>query len=111
MSGGDWKEMYVAVQKGDIELVRYHIRNGVDPNYQHPEILSTPLVTAIIDGHIEIAKFLLENGADPLIVSYYDNMNALQAAKLHKRTEILKILEKIVPQRTLLQKVLHYFRK
>lgn len=66
MSGGDWKEMYVAVQKGDIELVKYHIKNGIDPNYQHPEILSLPLVTAIIEGHSEIAKFLLEMAQIPL---------------------------------------------
>lgn len=99
MSGGDWKEMYVAVQNGDIELVKYHIKNGIDPNYQHPEILSLPLVTAIIDGHIEIAKFLLENGADPTITSYYDNMNAISAAKKYKRSDILKIIKEIMPQK------------
>lgn len=95
MSGGDWKEMYVAVQRGDIDLVKYHIKNGIDPNYQHPEILSLPLVTAIIEGHIEIAKFLLENGADPTVISYYDNMNAEKAAKKYKQQNILKIIENV----------------
>jgi ankyrin repeat protein len=108
MSGGDWKEMYVAVQRGDIDLVKYHIRNGVDPNYQHPEILSLPLVTAIIEGHIEIAKFLLENGADPLLISYYDNKNAQQAAIEYKREEIIKM---IPPKESLIQKILKKLKK
>ena len=74
MSAGDWKDMYVATTRGDLELVKYHIQNGVNPNYQHPEILSTVLVTAIIAGHTEIALFLLANGADPSLESEFDGL-------------------------------------
>lgn len=99
MSAGDWKDMYAASSRGDFELVKYHIQNGVDPNYQHPEILSTVLVTAIIAGHTDIAKFLLENGADPKLESEFDGLKPLQAAKLYKRTEILEILQQRLGQR------------
>ena len=39
MSAGDWKDMYAAAVAGDLALVRHHISAGVNPNYQHPEIL------------------------------------------------------------------------
>lgn len=81
MSAGDWKEMYQAATTGDLELVRYHIKNGVDPNYQHPEILSAPLVTAIIHGHSRVAEFLLQHGANPDLVSVFDGINAFEAAR------------------------------
>ncbi len=112
MSGGDWKEMYAGAQKGDLELVKYHILNGIDPNYQHPEILSTPLVAAIIEGNIDIAIFLIENGADITLVSDFDMMTPMQAAKMYKRTEIIKILEKMLPpEKSFLNKLIDRFRK
>ena len=36
MSGGDWKEMFRAVQIGDFNLTEYYLKLGVDPNYQYP---------------------------------------------------------------------------
>lgn len=72
--------MYVAAQDGNLELLTYHIRSGIDPNYQHPEILSLPLVTAILNGHTEISIYLLTHGANPEIKSYYDDMTAIEAA-------------------------------
>ncbi|MBW1295881.1 ankyrin repeat domain-containing protein [Aquimarina litoralis] len=64
MSGGNWKDMLLASQTGDFELVKYYIKNGIDINYQHPEAMTTPLIESIRFGNLEIAKFLLENGAD-----------------------------------------------
>ena len=58
MSGGDWKDMYAAAVEGDLALVRCHINAGVNPNYQHPEILCTPLVASLIHGHSDIARYL-----------------------------------------------------
>ena len=68
MAGGDWKEMFRAIQYGDLELVRYYLRMGIDPNYQHPEFLVSPLVESIRYNQVEIARLLLEHGADPKIV-------------------------------------------
>ena len=57
MAAGDWKEMLVAAQSGDLALVRYHIRMGENPNYQHPEFLTTPLIEAATFGHKEIVFY------------------------------------------------------
>ena len=81
MSGGDWKDMYTAADSGDLALVRYHIEAGVDPNYQHPEIMRTPLVTSILQGHVEVAHYLLDHGAAVNLVSDYDSLTPLQAAQ------------------------------
>lgn len=91
--------------------MQYHIRNGINPNYQHPEILATPLVAAISNGHIEIAKFLLNNGADPYLISEFDNMNALQAAKLYNKHELVELIGQTVPQQSWLQKLFNFFKK
>lgn len=81
MSGGDWKDMYNAADSGNLALVRYHIEAGVDPNYQHPEIMRTPLVTSILQGHAEVAHYLLDHGAAVNLVSDYDSLTPLQAAQ------------------------------
>lgn len=88
MSAGDWKDLYAAAQAGNLALVRYHISAGVNPNYQHPEILCTPLVASLINGHDEIAVFLLAHGADPQLRSEFDDMTPLQAARRHGRAAL-----------------------
>ncbi len=114
MSAGDWKEMYNAASTGDLALVQYHITGGVNPNYQHPEILCTPLVAAISAGHIDIAKYLLQHGADPALLSEYDNLTPLQAAELHQQQEITELLNKMLPPKSALLKIwktlLHFIR-
>lgn len=105
MSGGDWKEMYGAVQKGDFELVKYHIKNGVDPNYQHPEILSTPLVAAILEGYTDIALYLLKKNADPKLRSHFDNLTPLEAAIQRRDTAVLKALKILGIQMSFFQKI------
>ncbi|UYL09772.1 ankyrin repeat domain-containing protein [Bdellovibrio sp. SKB1291214] len=110
MSAGDWKEMYSASVSGDLELVQYHIRNGVDPNYQHPEIMSTALVASIIGNHPDISLFLLEHGADPALRSEFDNLTPLQAARMFRRHELVAILEKMVPKKSLWQKLENFFK-
>lgn len=89
MSGGDWKDLFKGVQEGDYDLVDFHVKNGVDINYQHPEILMTPLVVAIKNGHTEIALLLLRQGADPWLESYYDQMNPVEAAFQCKNEAVL----------------------
>ncbi|OGB21558.1 MAG: hypothetical protein A3I66_00295 [Burkholderiales bacterium RIFCSPLOWO2_02_FULL_57_36] len=92
MSAGDWKDLYAAALAGDLALVRYHISADVNPNYQHPEIMCTPLVASLIHGHGEIAHYLLEHGADPHLRSEFDGLTPLQAARQHGRTEFVKLL-------------------
>jgi uncharacterized protein len=99
MSGGDWKEMYVGVLRGDAALVKHHIENGVDPNYQHPEILCTPLVASIIEGHDELALYLLDHGADPALQSHFDQLTPIEAARQYQRADVLARLTALQAER------------
>jgi uncharacterized protein len=92
MSGGDWKRLYQAVDAGDFVLVRYYMNEGMDPNFQHAEVLRTLLVTSLINGDSEIAHYLLAHGADPNLVSELDNLTPLQAAKLYGRDTFVELL-------------------
>ena len=76
MAAGDWKDMLLASQTGNLDLVKYYIRQGVNINYQHPKYLTTPLIESIENEHPAIVQLLLQNGADlgfstdtPLIVA------------------------------------------
>lgn len=84
MDGGNWKEMFNAACEGRLDLVRYHVRHGVDVNYAHPEFLSTPLVACALAGQEAVALFLLESGADPTLYSEFDGMTPIQAARRAK---------------------------
>ena len=81
MSGGDWKEMFDAALRGDLELLDYHVQAGVDVNYAHPEFLSTPLVAALLAGQEAAALVLLAAGADPRLRSEFDGLTPMQAAR------------------------------
>lgn len=83
MSAGDWKDMFGAAQAGDLARVRHHIQEGVNPDYQHPEVLCTPLVASLVHGHVEIARYLLQHGASPMLRSDFDDLTPLQAARRH----------------------------
>ena len=80
MSGGNWKEMFNAACDGDLALVEYHVKAGVDINYAHPEFLSTPLVASILAKQEKAALFLLANGANPNLSSEFDGLTPIEAA-------------------------------
>lgn len=84
MSGGDWKDLYAAASAGDLELVRFHLRGGIDPSYVHPEYQCTVLVAAIVNGHEDVALALLDAGADPDQLSELDDLTPAQAARRHR---------------------------
>lgn len=92
MSGGNWKDMYSAAECGNLELVRYHLTEGVDPNYQHPEIMYTALFASIQHGHEDIVALLVAQGADPSIRVDFKDMNAWQTARYFKRMNLLAVL-------------------
>jgi uncharacterized protein len=92
MSAGDWKDLYQATLKGDLARVRYHLAAGVNPNYQHPEVMCTPLVTSLVEGHLALAHLLLEQGADPNLVSDFHGLSPLQAAERHGHAEFAALL-------------------
>lgn len=81
MSGGDWKAMFKGIQQNDIELVRFYLRTGIDPNYQHPEYMALPLAESIRYNNIEITELLLRNGADPRIKEMESGVTTIEIAK------------------------------
>ncbi|MGB0886291.1 MAG: ankyrin repeat domain-containing protein [Chitinophagales bacterium] len=94
--GGNWKEMFKAIQEGDFELVSYHINAGVDPNYQHPEYMALPLVESIRFNHLDIAKLLLENGANPNSKEVLGADSPLSVAKAKNNSEAIKLVERFL---------------
>lgn len=93
MSAGDWKQLFQAAGTGDLAMVEYYIDAGIDPNYQHPEFLSTPLIESAQNGHADVVEFLLNNGADPLIKSDLEGLTALETALLYKQEVVVSILQ------------------
>lgn len=81
MDGGNWKELFNAACAGDLAVVRYHVHQGVDVNFAHPEFLSTPLVACLLAGQAPAAELLLAAGADPNLHSELDGLVPLQAAR------------------------------
>lgn len=67
--------------EGDLELVRYNVKCGVDINYAHSEILATPLVACLLAGQGEVAQFLLDSGANPHLLSEFDGLTPIQATR------------------------------
>lgn len=92
MAAGDWKELFIAAEKGNIELVKYHLRMGVDPNYQHPEFMTTPLIAAIEKQQFEVAKCLLENGADPSIKEDFGTNTPLSVAQQLNNPKLITLV-------------------
>ncbi|WP_262849690.1 hypothetical protein [Mumia quercus] len=88
MSGGDWKDMFGAACTGDVALVQYHLDQGVDVDYAHPELQSTALVASILARQEEVAGVLLDHGADPHLESELDEMTPAQAARHMRMTAL-----------------------
>ncbi len=96
-AGGNWKEMFHACEKGDLELVRYHLRMGVDPNYQHPEYMTGALLESIRKGHLEIAELLLQNDANPSIVKDYGTETPMSIAIEKENKAAIFLLNSYLP--------------
>ncbi len=79
--GGNWKDLLKACGEGDIPLVHYHLRQGVDPNFQHAEYFTCPIFEAIRNGRFEVVKILMEQGkADPGIIEELTDQTTIEVA-------------------------------
>lgn len=99
MSHGNWNEMFKAIQDNDIELVRFHIVNGVDINYQRPEYFTTPLIESIRLKHLLIAKLLLDYGASLDVREVYSKKNAMEVAKEMQFEEAIALFLNVLNER------------
>ena len=93
MSGGDWKEMLVAVQAGNIDLVKYYISEGIDVNYEHPELMTTALIESVQFDQLEIARLLLKQGADPKQNAWLSKDNPLTIAKQQQKEAFIQLFK------------------
>lgn len=94
MSGGDWKAMFKGIQENDFELVKYYLKMGIDPNYQHPEFMALPLAESIRYGNLEITELLLEQGAKPTIIEMESGITTLQIAQRMSNEKVVALLNR-----------------
>lgn len=97
MAAGDWKDLLQAARNGKLSLVRYHIENGVDPNFQHPEFLTTPLIESIEHHQLEVTQYLLENGADPNLNAGFSSDSPISIARKVKNRAAIRLLQPYSP--------------
>lgn len=116
--GGDWKDMFRGVETNDFDLVKYHIRNGIDLNYQHPEFLTSALIESIQLNHLEMMDFLLQNGASPHVKEAFTNKTPMMIAKENRNKEAIEILNRylgtneVIPEgnpNSILNKIFSFF--
>jgi ankyrin repeat protein len=93
MSHGDWKDMFRAIQANDEELVMFHIRNGVDINYQHPEYMTNALCESIRCSSENLVLLLLQHGASINIREMDTGKTPLEIAKEIGFQSVIKIIE------------------
>ena len=81
LAGGDWKALYEAAKTGKLDEVQRWLAAGVDPNYQHPEFGTTPLIAAAEAGQLGSVQALVAGGASVAVASDWDGWTALEAAE------------------------------
>ena len=99
--GGNWKELVRSVTEGDLEIARYHLDQGVDPNFQHPEAMTTPLHEAVKAQRYDSVKLLLEhpmNPANPTIEADWEGTTPLEEAMILKDHDMVEILLRALPE-------------
>lgn len=99
-AGGDWKDMYYAAERGDVACVHFHLSEGVDVNYQHPEAMMSALVISILNGHTDVVRVLLEHGADANLPAELGLLTPLQAAAQQQRADLQSLLQQFGAQPT-----------
>jgi len=85
-----YSTIHKAVEKGDLEDVKNHLRKGTAVNAKLHGL--TPLHFAAAYGHINVAKFLIEKGADANEKAYGETPLDLAAEEGH--VEMVKLLVK-----------------
>ena len=96
MSGGDWKAMFRGIQENDLELVKFYLKSGIDPNYQHPEYMALPLAESIRYDNLEITELLLIHGAKPLIIEMESAVSTLEIAKRLDNQKVIDLLNSFI---------------
>jgi len=100
-TGGDWKELVQAATEGDLSLIKYHLNNGIDPNFQHPEFMTTPLLEAVKLNQKESVEVLLRyhptNRADPTVAGDWEGTTPIEEAVNGKFHDVVDVLLRALP--------------
>ncbi len=103
---GDWKRMIRGVQEGDYNLVLHYIKEGVDVNHEHPEVVTTALIESVLHSDFAIAQLLIKHGADPHLKGGFENHSPITVARQRKDKKMLSILRSQLPEhKSFIQKV------
>jgi Ankyrin repeats (3 copies) len=94
--GGNWKELTRAATDGDLSIVKYHLDKGIDPNFQHPEFLTTPLIEAARAGNMPAVKLLLDH--PPKTRPIPRLLPVMEEAMKEKHHDIVDILLRVLPE-------------
>jgi ankyrin repeat protein len=86
-------DLFGAVEKNDMQKVRYLIAIGADVNVKDSYASMSPLMMAAYDGYTEMAKLLIEKGAEVNAKGGADmDMTPLIFAASQDRTDMVKLL-------------------
>lgn len=77
---GEWKDVFKAVQDGNLELVGFYLRLGIQVNYQHPEYLTGFIHESIRRKNIPMLELLITSGADIRLIEVESGKSPLQLA-------------------------------
>ncbi|MBT9544695.1 MAG: ankyrin repeat domain-containing protein [Candidatus Sericytochromatia bacterium] len=85
--------LFEAAKVGNLDILKYLLTHGADPNYVGEKEENSPLILAVRHGHFDAVKFLVASGADPSFKSKFD-VTALMASV---KTDNLDILQFLLP--------------
>ena len=92
MDSGGWKDLVQAIIDQDMEKFNYYIEMDFDPDFLHPEMMTSVLIEAARTGNLEMTQQLLEKGANPELTSQLGE-SAIQIAKRNNNRELIKLLK------------------
>jgi ankyrin repeat protein len=84
--------LYVAAYEKKLEMVRYLLDQGADPNVRNEDGTNSTYIAAY-HGDLEMMNLLLERGADPNLCRH-DDMSPLAVAMQERKEEMVRLLLK-----------------
>lgn len=97
-TGGNWKDLVKAAGQGDLEHAKYHLAQGVDPNFQHAEYFTAPIFEAIRNNQLEMVKLLVEEGkANPDLMEEMTDSTPIELALEEEKHDIVDYLNTVLP--------------
>ena len=84
--------MLNACANNETQLVAHYLRNGADPNYQHPDCRTSPFFVAIHAGHWHCVQLLLDAGASTADTEHRTGLTPLQLALYRRDHAIVDLL-------------------